>query len=201
MKVVWINGWSLDKAFVAKRAEARFPKCQHVVVNPVPGWDRIVESLEAIDILIGYSLGAFSLMGRQDLCQRIGRTILLAPFEDFRAESDRGGKVKRGQLSYLLKCLDRNARAAVADFRIRSGIDEPVNEDTEISVEDLKWGIERLRSDSVDAGTIEAFECYLGSEDALLDSAVLKSMYPNIEIIEGAGHDLKQLLESGRVKL
>lgn len=201
MRVVWINGWSLGESYVSVLALLRFPEHEHIVVNSVPGWDRAVEAMEEIDILIGYSMGAFLLLGRPDLYRRARRTILLAPFEDFRSESGCGGKVRRGQLSYLLKWMDRDVISAVADFRIRAGIDEPGSGEIGFSVEELKWGIEHLRTDSVDSGMIEKFECYLGSKDSLLDPVYFKNRYPGINIIEGAGHDLKELLDSEQVKL
>ena len=201
MRVAWINGWSLEEGPLRVLATRRFPNDEHVVIASVPGWDNALEKVEGIDLLIGYSLGAFLLMGRPDLCIGAKRTILLAPFEDFRSESERGGKVRRGQLSYLLKWLNRDAAAAVVDFRKRSGISELMSEDFEFSVDQLKWGIEVLMTESVTSGMIESFESYLGSEDALLDTTYFEKTYPSINVVEGAGHDLKELLERGLVEL
>lgn len=201
MRVAWINGWSLSQAHLRRLAVEFFPESDHIALSPVPGWDQEVEALERIDVLIGYSLGAFLLMGRPELKGVASRTILLAPFEDFRSESDCGGRVGRGQLVYLSRWLDREAMAAIADFRVRSGLAEPLNDDSEYSLDNLKWGIERLMTDSVESGSIDKFECYVGSEDTLLDSSILKKLYPRINVIEGAGHDLKELLGSGRVSI
>lgn len=201
MRVAWVNGWSLEEGSLRVLATRRFPKDEHIVISPIPGWDSDLEKVEGIDVLIGYSLGAFLLMSRPGLCGGVKRTILLAPFEDFRSESERGGRVRRGQLSYLLKWLNRDAAAAVVDFRKRSGILELMSEDFEFSVDQLKWGIEILMTESMDAGTIKSFECYLGSEDALLDVGYFENAYPSINIVEGAGHDLEGLLERGLAKL
>ena len=70
------------------------------------------------------------MMGRPELKGVASRTILLAPFEDFRSESDCGGLIGRGQLVYLSRWLDREAMAAIADFRVRSGLAEPLNDDS-----------------------------------------------------------------------
>jgi|TARA_B110000438_G_scaffold301344_1_gene355997 hypothetical protein len=201
MRVAWINGWSLEEGPLRALVTKRFPKDEHVVIASIPGWDRVLENVEGIEVLIGYSLGAFLLMSRPDLCGGAKRTILLAPFEDLRSKSERGGRVRRGQLSYLLKWLDRDAVAAVVDFRKRSGISELMSEAFNFSVDQLKWGIEVLMTEMITPGAIESFECYLGSEDALLDAAYFDNAYPSINIVEGAGHDLEGLLERGLTEL
>jgi len=201
MRVAWINGWSLEEGPLRALATKRFPNDEHVVIASIPGWDRVLENVEGIDVLIGYSLGAFLLMGRPNLCGGAKRTILLAPFEDLGSESERGGRVRRGQLSYLLKWLDRDAVAAVVDFRKRSGISELMSDKFRFSVDQLKWGIEILMTETIDSGAIESFECYVGSEDTLLDAAYFDNAYPRINIVEGAGHDLEALLERGLAEL
>ena len=201
MRVVWINGWSLEEGPLLSLVTKRFPEHEHLAVASVPGWARVLEEIDGVDVLIGYSLGAFLLMGRLDLCDKAKRTILLAPFEDFRSESDRGGKVKRGQLSYLLKWLDRDSCAAGTDFRERAGISETMSECYRFSAVELKWGIEYLMTESVELGTAGRFECYFGSEDALLDTYYFENTYPGIRVIEGTGHDLRELLEGGLTSL
>jgi hypothetical protein len=59
MRVAWINGWSLEEGPLRALVTKRFPKDEHVVIASIPGWDRVLENVEGIEVLIGYSLGAF----------------------------------------------------------------------------------------------------------------------------------------------
>ncbi len=201
MRVTWVNGWGLEGDYVLDVVESMYPDYEHSVVYSDSDWERELDRLPEIDVLIGFSLGAHLLAGRPEIVDRCKRAILLAPFEDFKADSDKGGKVRRGQLVYLSRWLDRDPNAAILDFRERAGLNGAIVRKSSISVVELKWGIERLLDGSVDGEFIRRMECYVGSEDTLLDSARLKELYPNINVVEGAGHDLAELLEKAGIEL
>lgn len=172
--------------------ESRFPNAEVTAIETVPGWD---ESLGSVDWLFGYSLGAYlALMEKDRLSSLARRFTLLAPFEDFKAEAERGGRTRKGQLGYLLKWLDRNPEEAIADFRKRAGLREK-SPDLEWNVEDLKWGIRILKDTACEFGTLAGVECYVGKRDPLLDSERLKELYPSVGVIADAGHELEALLE------
>ncbi|MEM9157939.1 MAG: hypothetical protein AAGB46_02730 [Verrucomicrobiota bacterium] len=184
------KGWGGPDASVA----ALFPEGAVDVVSPGKGWHDVVEASKA-SVLIGYSTGAFLLLQNEDLWERFEEVVLFAPFEDFKAEAGKGGRVKEAQMKYLLRWLQKDPLAALGDFYARAGLDRKTPTELPYALEDLVWGIERLLSDSVKGDALGRARAFVGAEDALLDATEIRRMYPNVEVIEGATHELRGLLE------
>ncbi len=193
MRIACINGWSFGDAETRCVFERRFLNTEVCIAQAVEDWEARLEAIGSVDWLFGYSLGAFLLLSRRDSIDfEAQRVTLLAPFEDFKAEANRGGKTKRGQLSYLLKWLDRDAQEAVSDFRRRANLTAAM--ELQVSPEDLKWGIRTLRDESIVPGSLKGVESYLGREDPLLDAGSMEKRYPHIEVMDEVGHELSSLL-------
>lgn len=196
MSLVLLNGWGIG-------AEEALSDLRSVglgdgrVVQPGRRW-RDEVCIEKVDTLVAYSTGAFLLLGESRVESLASQVVLLAPFADFRSESDLGGKVSRTQLRYLLRWLGRDPLAAVNDFRKRAGVGGPLEELPD-SPENLAWGIERLLEDSVAVSRLSGYNGYVGSEDVLLDALRLVELAPTISIAHGAGHGLRGLLAAWEV--
>ena len=58
------------------------------------------------DIIVGYSLGSLLLMERFADLPKISKKQFYAPIFDFKKEANKGGKVARTQLKFLLRWLN-----------------------------------------------------------------------------------------------
>ncbi len=201
MEAVWINGWGLGESYVSRIADELYPEIRHTVVNPSPAWESAARVRADEAVLIGYSLGAFLILKRPELAELFGRALLLAPFADFKRESGCGGRVRAGQLRYLLKWLERDREAALSDFWDRSGIRVDSDSAPEESGETLAWGIRTLLDGAVEPSVLGDFDCWMGTVDPLLDWERSRELNPELRAVEGAGHDLRDLLEKGRISL
>jgi len=192
MKMVWLNGWGLSSRYAERIARELYPDARHTVILPTSNWTEQLARQGSDSVLIGYSLGAFLLLSRPELMARFRRTALLAPFQDFRAEAGRGGRIRKAQLAYLLRWLSRDRMEALGDFWSQADLKDPENPD-ELTTSDLEWGIQRLLKSSTSEETGEGCESYAGEDDALLDAEELKKRFMNLSVVAGAGHDLLPL--------
>ena len=199
MNIVWMNGWGLSSSYVEGIAGELYPNSRHTVILPIPNWIDRLSWQEPDSILVGYSLGAFLLMSRPDLAARFRRTILLAPFEDFRAEAGRGGRILKAQLAYLLRWLRRNRLEALRDFWSKADLKEAENPE-ELTGSDLEWGIQRLLKSSVFGRDADRMESYAGDKDRLLAVGELKNRLRNLKVVAGAGHDLLPLARAAKLE-
>jgi len=200
-KVVWINGWGLSASYIEEIATSVYPKADHVVVLPKPGWEEMLMQQPRAATVVAYSLGAFLLLGRPDLSNRFDRSVFVAPFEDFKKESKKGGRVRLTQLRYLRRWLKSDKEAAIFDFMTRAGLKSECSNPGELSKAGCVWGIDRLINDSAEPGSLLKCEALIGEADRLLDAEQMRRVYPNIKILEGAGHDLGELLKMGSLDL
>lgn len=177
-------------------AEAAIPRPPwlHLEVVPVsPVWrDRVQASTATM--LIGYSTGAFLALSEPTLLERFDRVVLLAPFIDFKAEAELGGRVQTAQLKFLLRQLKRDPLGSLHDFYDRAGIAAAKPTELPQSLDDLCWGIERLLHDHADSAGLSRAECYVGADDQLLDAGLLATLYPTVKVVPGSGHDLGGLV-------
>jgi len=198
MKMVWLNGWGLSSRYAERIARELYPNTSHTVILPTPTWTEQLARQGADCFLIGYSLGAFLLLSRPELMARFRRTALLAPFQDFRAEAGRGGRIRKAKLAYLLRWLGLNRMEALSDFWARSELKDPESPD-ELTASDLEWGIQRLLKSSVSEAAGDGIESYAGERDALLDAVELKKRFMNLRVVARAGHDLLPLARAAKL--
>ena len=198
MKIVWLNGWGLNSRYVERIASKLYPRSHHTVILPAPNWIERLAKQDSDSILVGYSLGAFLLLSRPDLATRFSQIILLAPFEDFRAEAGRGGRIRKAQLAYLLRWLGRNRVEALSDFWSRAELTDPANP-KELTTSDLEWGIQRLLKSSVCGWPARRLKSYVGDQDRLLNVGDLKNRSRYLNVVAGAGHDLLPLAKAAKL--
>lgn len=190
---IWISGWGLPPEWFREQVTRVLPGDEHVVLFPGR------ETLAAIDwsefdCVGGYSLGAFLLLKRAEMVTV--PAFLLAPFFAFPAEAGLGGKTRLGQIRYLARWLKNDPCAALADFygRAELGVEPP----TEIPypIEDLQWGLDQLAHERAPVRLPETWTGLVGDADPLLDAGVLVAREPRLQIVPGAGHHPKALLEN-----
>ncbi len=201
MKVVWINGWGLGTSYLQRLASDLYPEKEHVFIQPKEGWSIELDQQAKDSTIIAYSLGAFLLLNRPDLCQKFERVVFMAPFEDLKKESGLGGSVHLAQLVYLRRWLQRDNIAAIKDFIARAGLSNHSNDLSGLLDIDLIWGIDRLINDSLKPGILGSFEVWIGEKDRLLDAERIRERYPSVNVLSAAGHDLGELLREAKIEL
>ncbi len=197
-----MNGWGIGEAWLLQAIAKSIGEVNAICIQPTPKWEESLKSnIDSNTVLFGYSLGAFLLLSRMDLARIARRIVLLAPFFDFKYEAGLGGAVRLTQLKKLLRWLRADPLEAVTDFYHRAGLNIDAPTEVPIPQDDLVWGIECLISESVPIPTHGQLECYIGEQDVLLDAAILKKLYPKINVVPKAGHDLSELLAESHVVL
>ncbi len=203
MKITWILGWAVPEAWFAPVARSVFPAAEHACVPATPRWRDALGAAGPADWIVGYSLGAHLLLSAGSISS--AQIALLAPFLGFPAEAGQGGRVAAAQVKYLARWLQRDRPAALADFYHRANLPisaAPGAADAAgaIATADLLWGLELLAQTTpaprqllVDVTNWPAF---CGSNDPLIDGMNLRASLPQLEIIPGAGHEPRPLLEA-----
>ena len=195
MNVLFINGWGISQSAARNILDTIDQFDSIAIVQPVRQWVELAASLAGqADMVIGYSTGAFLLMGEPELAASFRRRVLLASFLDFKAESGLGGKTRVAQLKFLLRWLKSDPVAALEDFYERAGLDFEIPNELPVSPIDLSWGIERLLKDSHGPDALHGFESYIGSNDSLMEAHRLIELAPDLEVLDGVGHDLRGLV-------
>ena len=192
MKLLWIGGWGILPAWGLAHVKAHFPEASHEWRPPSPN---ALVDYESFDGLAGYSLGANILL-------RAGlgpRALLLAPFVDFKKESGLSGKISLTQLRYVRRWLERDPLAALNDFFDLACLSCRASE-LPYNKEDLLWGVDQL---ILDGNTTlgEGCTAILGTEDPLLDVRLAATIFSKSKRIEGAGHDLPEVLQGTYLKI
>jgi hypothetical protein len=223
--VTWIGGWACPAEATLAFAQTVCPEAAHQVYLPTStcigkmdtgGGLRTGERTETVagpdaeaDVIVGYSTGAFLLLGAWDKLPPAARVVLIAPFADFRVESGRGGKTPAAKLRFLLRWLRRDPLAALQDFYQRAGLGEPPA-GLPYAQEELVWGIEQLANVAQPglSGQSDAYPkneytlpddetrnerrltALAGDRDALLDAEGLRADFPMLTVVPGAGHAL-----------
>jgi len=196
VKALWLNGWGVGSAALQKLVGTRYPEIEHICVDPVEGWiGEAYRVVDDVDWVIGYSTGAFLLLGEEKLLEQADNVMLFAPFVDFRKESGLGGKTRRVQLDYLIRMLKKEPLAALADFYQRAGLTFSPPNELPMKVGDLVWGIEVLRDVGLAKDCLGDYPFRIGSEDTLIDAKRMHELGENSSIVEGANHDLAALLD------
>ena len=201
MKVVWINGWGIGISYLETIASELYPNKEHSYILPKLGWDAELSEISKNSTVVAYSLGAFLLLNQPNLYHYFDRVIFLAPFEDFKKEEEKGGKVYRSQLIYLRRWLQRDSLAAIRDFVLRAGLSDHSDDLSGLEDSDLIWGVDRLINDSVRRGNLVKVEAWIGENDRLLDAGRINSINPSINVLKNVGHDLRELLVGAKIEL
>jgi|GEM_PF-784480 len=201
MEVAWINGWGLGIDYLDKITSELYPNRKHRYVLPKMGWDAELNEISKNSTIVAYSLGAFLLLNQPSLYKQFDRVVFLAPFDDFKKEKERGGKVYLSQLIYLRRWLQRDCLAAIRDFVIRAGLSDHSNDLSGLEGSDLIWGVDRLINDSVTRGNLAKVEAWIGENDRLLDAQKISNIYPSINVLKNVGHDLSELLKGAKIEL
>ncbi len=202
MKSVWLNGWAIGEVRLRQMVSDCLGDIDVSCINPNPSWEAELEKcIGSNTTVVGYSMGAFLLLSRLDFIKSAKRVVLFAPFLDFKHEANMGGRVRLTQLKKLSRWLKTDPESALADFYQRAGFQSVQLEQLPAFRDDLIWGVDQLMSRSVPASRLVECESYIGDRDTLLDASILKNLYPDINVVAEAGHDLGELLEKSRVAL
>lgn len=196
MNLVFLNGWGIDQSSARDALNSLGCFDSVAVVQPIRPWRSLLDGVSVGEdtIIIGYSTGAFLLLEYPEIAKRFARSILLAPFVDFRLESQLGGLTRLAQLKVMSQWLQRAPKSALEDFYKRAGVSLPLPNDLPVSPADLLWGIERLSEDTRCIDSLKSFECFVGEDDPLVDASLLKRLNTHLTVLPAIGHDLIGLL-------
>ncbi len=195
MKVGWLLGWAVPEGWFAPLARAALPDTEHAFVEAGPDAMARLENAAPFDWVAGYSLGSLLLLREAARAGRLGRVALFAPIFAFSREAGLGGRVARAQVRQLARWLRVDARAALADFYARAGLDVPPDRAPAV-IDDLLWGLDRLEKDRAEPPLPEGWRGWVGAGDALLDATGLHALSPAVQIVAGATHHPAALLHA-----
>ena len=200
MMIGWVGGWGISPAELRPQAEAHAPHAQHVLLAPVPGAAEAAADCQAV---VAWSFGAHRVLEAASRGVRFpNRVLLVGPFTSFCKEDGACGKISRIQVQWLLRQLRQDPLAALADFRVRAGLEASAVKDTlPYSQELLEEGLARL-AEPASAGLIayarrglpEGWEAYVGDKDPLLNADGVIAAIHGCVRVEGAGHRLSEFL-------
>jgi len=196
MKIGWLMGWAVPEAWFGPLARQVWPDAEHVFVAAEPDALAQLEKAGPFDWVAGYSLGSLLLLGEAARASRLGRVALLAPIFAFPREAELGGRVARVQVKQLSRWLRRDARAALADFYARAGLDVPPEYAPAAATDALLWGLERLENDRAEPPLPANWRAWCGADDALLDATRLCALAPSVQIVAEATHHPAALLRA-----
>ncbi|HSY54342.1 MAG TPA: methyltransferase domain-containing protein [Opitutaceae bacterium] len=188
MKIGWLMGWAVPETWFAPLVRQALPEAEHVFVAAEPDALAQLEKDGPFDWVVGYSLGSLLLLREAARASRLGRLALLAPIFAFPHEAELGGRVARAQVKRLSRWLRHDARAALADFYARAGLDVPPEYAPAAATDTLLWGLERLENDCAEAPLPANWRAWCGANDALLDATRLREIAPSVQIVAGAAH-------------
>lgn len=200
MQRVWIGGWAIAPDDIEAASRRRWPDDEPVVFAPAPGAVELaVNRVGTDDLLLAYSTGAFLLL-RSPAATRVRpqQVTLLAPFIDLRRELQLGGRVEEMRLRYMQRRLQRDPRAALAEFYQSAELPLPPPRSLPYALSDLAWGLEQLLRPAGDVpwATLRGATALAGETDPLIDAAGLQLHWPELRVVAGVGHDLERLLEA-----
>lgn len=190
--VLWVGGWGIPEQWGLDTVRAHFPDADHQWRIPSAN---ALESLDAYDHVVGYSLGA-SLLLRANAGSS---AVLLAPFVDFKSESRQGGRISSTQLRYVRRSMAADPVAALNDFYVRAGLAIQTT-GLPYAREVLDWGLDQLLAD-VPRHDAHRSCAIVGVDDPLLDPSAILPHFAEVEAIQDAKHDLAGLLPELSIKI
>jgi hypothetical protein len=229
MRVTWIGGWGVAPESLRPVAEKYFAHSQHTFLAPTA--DCIRQVLECggplplseppdpsqerqragavqdagADVLVAWSLGAWRVIEAASRGVEFpGMVLLLAPFVAFPSEAGLGGKCSRTQVKFLRRRLQREPRAALADFYQRGGLGAAPDA-LPYAMPDLLEGLDRLAEDASPVlrefaarGLPRNWQALVGDDDLLLDAETVRRSLPGCVRVRGAGHAIADLLRASQ---
>ena len=197
-KHLWIGGWAIPKKEMEKLATQYDSDCDLTIV--VPTQQALNLSLYEYDQIHAYSLGTLILFKILEIQATKAPLNLYAPILSFCREDQNGGTVSKTQLKLLQRQLKSKPIETLNEFYKSAQLPYRAK-NLPYNLEDLIWGIEYLRTQSVNLETIQPqigtqFNFIIGDQDRLLDVQKIKEKIPQIQIKVRATHALESLLKN-----
>ena len=193
MNIAWLGGWAIPKKHVLDIAKVHYPKAEHHILYPGKYWKEHLP--QSADFYIGYSFGAFLLLKSTNVLPKGAHIILLAPFLDIKSEAGLGGRVSVTQLKMLKRMMSKDVVQALNDFYQRADLRVRCQGKLPYHEHDLFWGIDQLIDGKASENNLaDMKQVLIGTEDPLVDAAVVARHCKQLKLIENAGHRLADLL-------
>jgi len=189
---VWIGGWGIPTDVFTATVRECWPRDTHTVLAPdrqAPARARAAGA----DIVAGYSLGALLLLSDDTWAESLP-LVAVAPFLAFDAEAGLGGTTAAATREAMRGKFDRNPSGTLRLFQRVAGLPGLVTDPLPYAAEELAWGLDALGTLRAKAPTIRRARCYTGANDPLLSAAQLALHINALHLMEGEGHDFRQLL-------
>ncbi|MGA2053492.1 MAG: hypothetical protein ABSH19_09285, partial [Opitutales bacterium] len=199
MKWLWISGWAVPPTWFAAQVRRFWPAGEHAAVAPHDA----AAAIDAGDFhaLGGYSLGTLWLLRHAHRVPKNLPVFLFAPIFAFPAEANLGGRIPRAQLRAQRRQFRHDAAAALLQFAQLSGlaalnIPTPPDELSAAHLAALDTGLGWLEDWTAPAPPPAGWRGWAGDADPLLDSARLRTLWPSLHLVPGAGHSPGPLLQA-----
>ena len=198
LRIAWIMGWAIPRANFEQLVLSVFPEVKHTFIEPAQNAISAFSKEKEFDFTVGYSLGSLILLKSELPVSISGKKVLLAPILGFASEMKLGGKIPLNQLRYTQRILKINPVNTVNAFYQLSGLVSipPISKPyTQEAIEHLVYGLNYLE-DKFFEGTINSdILAISGDLDVLLDSTILSTRIPDLNIVSTATHDPVKLIE------
>jgi len=196
-----ICGWAIPEPWFEEEIKKVFPEAVlHAIYPKNPADPHEAQKLltdRPSDWYVGYSLGSLWLQAHRAFLSETAHRALLAPILSFPQEKNQAGKIPLAQLDFFIKTVARSEdlESVLRDFLALGGlfIPEPAMR-TLPDRNALLNGLEFLKAVSVEAETAQNCISILGESDPFTDPAQAKSLLPQLEVLEGCGHEPGPLL-------
>ncbi len=188
----WIGGWGISTEVFTATVRECWPRDTHTVFAPDRRALAQVSACGA-DIVAGYSLGALLLLSEDTWPEGLP-LMAVAPFLAFDADAGLGGTTATAVREMMRGRFDRNPSGTLRTFLRLAGLPGLVTDPLPYAAEELAWGMDALGTLRAKPATIRRTRCYAGTNDPLLSFEQLALHIGALRLIEGAGHDFRQLL-------
>lgn len=181
--VLLVHGWGFD-ASVWDAVRVRLPEgwSVHAVDLGFLG-PPAMDVPEAVDVAVGHSLGLLWLLERRPC--RWGRLMSVNGFPRFTAAADYAAGVPVRLVDRMLKRLEGDAAAVVADFRARCGA--AAAEATRLDVPRLAEGLRLLRDGDARPAPADVV-ALAGAADPIVPPEMTCGAFAAPHMVPGGGH-------------
>ncbi|MZG30270.1 MAG: hypothetical protein F3741_05575 [Nitrospinae bacterium] len=197
-----ISGWAIPRKWFAEEIYNAFPGTKVQIIYPEQPENseeaELLLSRYPADLYIGYSLGSLWLMKYKHLLPEGCKKALLAPILSFLEKDGLGGTTSETQLKYLARSLKQGDDQCTSVKSFFTHCDLPFCESMIDEIPERKVllrGLEFLSSCQVTGEAAKNFLSILGENDIFIDSDLLKTHIPKLDIIQGVGHAPGSLLK------